>query len=96
VLTVRIHLDDTNEDNGALKVIPGTHLNGILPSSAIQLGLPTEVSCNVRAGGIMLMKPLLLHSSARTTDGRPRRVIHIEFANEELPAGLQWAERMRI
>ncbi|HTL07471.1 MAG TPA: phytanoyl-CoA dioxygenase family protein [Chitinophagaceae bacterium] len=96
VLTVRIHLDDTNEDNGALKVMPGTHLNGIIMSSGIQQGLPTEVSCNVRAGGIMLMKSLLLHSSARTTNGRPRRFIHIEFANEELPDGLQWAERMSI
>eukprot|EP01035_Chromulina_nebulosa_P055571 gene55571-76149_t len=27
--TVRIHLDDTNENNGALKVIPTSHLKGI-------------------------------------------------------------------
>ena len=29
VVTIRIHLDDTDENNGALKVIPGSHANGI-------------------------------------------------------------------
>jgi hypothetical protein len=42
----------------------------------------------------MIMKPLLLHSSSRTTNNQKRRVIHIEFSNQELPKEIQWAERM--
>lgn len=29
IFTVRIHLDDTDEHNGALRVIPGSHRKGI-------------------------------------------------------------------
>ena len=96
VVTVRIHLDDTNENNGALKVIPKSHLKGIYRPENIDWKTENEVTCNVSKGGIMLMKPLLLHSSGRTTDNRQRRVIHIEFSNQELPAELHWAERIKL
>lgn len=96
VVTVRIHLDDTNENNGALKVIPKSHLKGIYRPENIDWTIENEVTCNVSKGGIMLMKPLLLHSSGRTTDNRQRRVIHIEFSNQELPAELHWAERIKL
>lgn len=89
-ITVRIHLDDTTEENGALKIIPGSHRKGIIrPESADLTG---SVSCAVAAGGIMFMKPLLLHASGRTTNKRGRRVVHIEFSRQQLPEELQWAE----
>lgn len=96
IVTVRIHLDDTNESNGALKVVPRSHSKGIYRPEAIDWTVEREVSCNVSKGGIMLMKPLLLHSSARTTNNRQRRVIHIELSNHELPTGLNWAERINL
>ncbi len=96
VVTIRIHLDDTDENNGALKVIPGSHLKGICRPETIDRTKEQELSCNVSKGGVMLMKPLLLHSSGRTTNKRQRRVIHIEFANKELPEELNWAERLSL
>lgn len=96
VVTVRIHLDDTDENNGALKVIPKSHNKGIYRPETIDWSIENEVSCNVPGGGIMLMKPLLLHSSGRTTNNRQRRVIHIEFSSRELPAELNWAERINL
>jgi ectoine hydroxylase-related dioxygenase (phytanoyl-CoA dioxygenase family) len=75
--TIRIHLDDTDQHNGALNVIPKSHLKGIYRPETIDWTSEKEVSCAVPAGGIMIMKPLLLHSSARTTNGKRRRVIHI-------------------
>ncbi len=96
VVTVRIHLDDTDENNGALKVIPKSHSKGIYRPETIDWTIESEISCNVSKGGIMLMKPLLLHSSGRTTNGRQRRVIHIEFSNQELPSELNWAERLNL
>jgi ectoine hydroxylase-related dioxygenase (phytanoyl-CoA dioxygenase family) len=96
VVTVRIHLDETDENNGALKVIPKSHLKGIYRHETINWTIENEVTCNVSTGGIMLMKPLLLHSSGRTTNNKQRRVIHIEFSNQELPTELNWAERINL
>lgn len=92
--TVRIHLDDTDENNGALKVIPGSHLKGIYRPAALDLSIEKEVSCKVSSGGVMIMKPLLLHSSGRTTNNNKRRVIHIEFSKRELPEAVNWAEKV--
>lgn len=91
--TIRLHLDDTDELNGALKVIPGSHLKEIYRPEDIDWEKEVEVVCPVSKGGVMIMKPLLLHSSNRTINNSRRRVIHIEFSNQELPKGLQWSER---
>jgi ectoine hydroxylase-related dioxygenase (phytanoyl-CoA dioxygenase family) len=92
--TIRIHLDDTSADNGALKVVPASHLQGVYRPETINWEKEQEVICGVDRGGIMFMKPLLLHSSSRTTNGQKRRVIHIEFSDVELPSSLQWSERL--
>ena len=90
--TIRIHLDDTNHNNGALKVIPGSHRKGVYRPETIDWSKETEAIGEVPAGGIMIMRPLLLHASNRTTNQARRRVIHIEFSNTALPEGLQWSE----
>jgi ectoine hydroxylase-related dioxygenase (phytanoyl-CoA dioxygenase family) len=71
IFTVRIHLDDTDENNGALKVVPGSHAKKIYRPETIDWSVETEATCNVNAGGIMIMKPLLLHSQEgqQTTTG---------------------------
>ena len=96
VCTLRIHLDNCDASNGALKVVPGTHRQGALLPAAWAALTPAAEVCAVRAGGAMLMRPLLLHASNRSTSPRPRRVIHLEFASAELPAGLQWRERREV
>ncbi len=90
--TIRNHLDDTTEENGALKVISNSHSKGIYRPENIDWGIEKELSCNVARGSVMIMKPLLLHSSSRTTNNQKRRVIHLEFSNQTLPEELQWAE----
>lgn len=92
--TIRIHLDDTDEDNGALKVIPKSHLKKVFRAETIDWEKEIEVTCKIKRGGIMIMKPLLLHSSGRRTNYKKRRVIHIEFSNQELPPGLNWSEKI--
>lgn len=68
MVTLRIHLDDTSAENGALYIIPESHNKGILRPELIDWSNTTEKDCPVEKGGIMLMKPLLLHSSKRTTN----------------------------
>lgn len=96
-ITVRIHLDDADESNGALKIIPGSH-NKKLSDEEINLITQNSIPyvCNVPACGIHIMKPLLLHASSKATGQKHRRVIHLEFNTMELPNGLEWAERLEI
>lgn len=95
-ITIRLHLDDCDATNGALKVVPSSHRQGVVPTETIASHTATAAVCTVPVGGIMLMKPLLLHASSRSTSDRPRRVIHLELSAEELPAGLEWRERLAL
>lgn len=100
MLTVRIQLDRTDESNGALKVISGSHVHGKL--TALDLDLQKQsnsvVSIDCEAGGILLMRPLLLHASSMATrssqsaanSSMHRRVIHLEYAAAQLATGLEW------
>lgn len=94
--TIRIHLDDTDENNGALHVIPGSHLKSIYRPENIDWSLETEEVCKVSKGSVMIMRPLLLHASGRTINHQNRRVIHIEFSNQQLPEPLNWSELQQI
>ena len=93
--TVRIHLDDTDGSNGALHVISGSH-NSIARPESVDKTTANAAICAVPMGGIMIMKPLLMHASKRSLSNRRRRVIHIEFSNKELPQPLEWSERIDI
>ena len=95
-VTIRVHLDDCDATNGALKVVPGSHRGGVVPAETIASHTAEATVCAVPAGGAMLMKPLLLHASNRSTGARPRRVVHLEFSTQELPAGLAWRERRAL
>ncbi len=95
-VTIRIHLDHTDKNNGALKVIPKSHLKGIYRPDSIDWNTETEHICEVEKGGVMLMKPLTLHASNKTVNNKQRRVIHLEFCNHELTAPLNWLERFDL
>jgi predicted DNA-binding transcriptional regulator YafY len=97
IVTIRIHLDDTDESNGALKVIPGSH-NKRLTDDEVSLISQNSIPyiSEVDACGIQIMKPLLLHASSKATSQKHRRVIHLEFASKQLPNGLEWAERQEL
>lgn len=91
--TIRIHLDKTTKDNGALKVINNSHSKGILRIENMDFEKEKETMCEVEKGGIMIMKPLLFHASNKTTNNKRRRVIHIELSKQQLPEGLEWSEK---
>ncbi len=92
ILTLRLHLDDADETNGALKVIPGSHKLGRIEAKnmddAKQIALP--VTCCVRQGAALAMRPLLLHSSSSSATPSHRRVVHLDFSSVELPGDLEW------
>jgi ectoine hydroxylase-related dioxygenase (phytanoyl-CoA dioxygenase family) len=82
VVALRLHLDDSRPDNGPLRVLPGTHTLGLLTESDIAR-LTTEVpavDCIAPAGGVVAMRPLIIHASSKAERDLPRRVLHIEYA----------------
>jgi ectoine hydroxylase-related dioxygenase (phytanoyl-CoA dioxygenase family) len=92
MLTLRVHLDDCPQDNGALKVIPGSHSNGILNDDQINevISRVPPVICEALRSDVLVMRPLLLHASSPANAPSHRRVIHLEYAAEPLPGGLEW------
>lgn len=97
MLTLRLHLDDTDESNGALRVLPGTHHYGRLDPCQIEYWKErqTAVTCSVKRGGVIVMRPLLLHSSMQAVDPSHRRVLHFEYSPDDLPGELRWFEERR-
>jgi ectoine hydroxylase-related dioxygenase (phytanoyl-CoA dioxygenase family) len=88
ILALRISLDDSTTENGPLRVLAGTHTLGVLGDDAIhELSLRMlPMECVVPKGGILAMRPLLVHSSSKSRSRMPRRVLHIEYAASELIA----------
>jgi ectoine hydroxylase-related dioxygenase (phytanoyl-CoA dioxygenase family) len=82
VLALRVHLDDSTAANGPLRVLPGTHTFGVLTDEAIHsLSKEIEaVDCPVPHGGVLAMRPLIVHASSKSRVANPRRVLHIEYA----------------
>ena len=93
MITLRLHLDDCSLENGALKVIPGSHSHGKIALSEIpKMAKFDEVICEVPNGGVLLMRPLILHGSLTAHSPLHSRILHIEYATQPLPNGLQWKE----
>lgn len=95
MIAVRVHLDDCGANNGPLRVLPGSHRFGWLDDELdAWKSRVSEVICHARCGGVVTMSPLTLHASAASEAVGHRRVIHIEYAVGELPAGLEWNNRI--
>ncbi len=97
MVAVRVHLDDCGFENGPVRVLAGSHRAGRLSVSAIDTARATnpEVTCVVGRGGLLVMRPLLLHASSSARVSGHRRVIHLEFASCDLVSGLEWSEQWR-
>lgn len=92
VVAVRLHLDDCDERNGALRVVPGSHRAGRLTATEATRvrRAQGEVCVGVSRGGAMVMKPLLLHGSSKISINNRRRVLHFVFGPASLPSPLRW------
>jgi hypothetical protein len=89
VLALRIHLDDSNLENGPLRVLPRTHTLGVLSDDRLH-ELSKEIApvdCVVPKGGVVMMRPLVVHASSKSQADVPRRVLHIEYAASVSIAG---------
>ena len=97
IVTLRIHLDSTDSYNGVLRLLPCSHKNGRVASQAlihtVEASEACVIECAAAPGDVLLMSPLLFHSSRKATSPNHRRIIHIEYCNQALPNGLEWYEQ---
>jgi ectoine hydroxylase-related dioxygenase (phytanoyl-CoA dioxygenase family) len=94
VIALRVHLDESTPENGPLRVIPGSHLNGVLSDDSVAEIAATNqhVECPVPRGGVIAMRPLLIHASSKAISNAPRRVLHIEYVDSlEIEPGIRLA-----
>jgi ectoine hydroxylase-related dioxygenase (phytanoyl-CoA dioxygenase family) len=94
VLALRLHLDDCSEQNGPLRVIPGTHGLGILSEAEVERHATYDdpVDCLAARGTVVAMRPLIVHASSRSRSQAPVRVLHIEYAAvKDLTGGVRLA-----
>jgi ectoine hydroxylase-related dioxygenase (phytanoyl-CoA dioxygenase family) len=94
ILALRLHLDDSVAENGPLRVLPGTHTLDVLSDEALHT-LSTQIAavdCLVPRGGVLAMRPLVVHASSKSQSIAPRRVLHIEYgASSAIADGLKLA-----
>lgn len=99
ILALRVHLDASTNENGPLRLIPGSHAAGILTDREVIEYARTHdhVNCLVQRGGVLAMRPLLIHSSSKASSSEariahPRRVLHVEYADAlDLQPGIRLA-----
>jgi len=94
VVALRVHLDTSTSENGPLRVVPGSHLLGVLEDETIAQVVSERdfTECLVARGGVLSMRPLLIHASSKVQAQTSRRVLHIEYADSlRLAPGIELA-----
>jgi len=94
VVALRVSLDDSLSNSGPLRVLPNTHVSGVLADATIEqlVRTRTPLDCVTRSGGVVAMRPLTVHASSKAINDQPRRVLHIEYAETlNLAAGIELA-----
>jgi ectoine hydroxylase-related dioxygenase (phytanoyl-CoA dioxygenase family) len=83
VVALRLHLDDSEQENGPLRIIPGSQSRGVLSDQQVEtiVGEAEHVTCLIKQGGVIVMRPLIIHASSKSQSDKPRRVLHIEYAS---------------
>lgn len=94
VVALRLHFDESGRDNGPLRVLARTHRLGVLTDAEVAelVARTASVECTVGAGGVVVMRPLIVHASSKAASDRPRRVLHVEYIDSpDVGSGLRVA-----
>lgn len=93
MIFARVHLDDTDECNGCLELVPGSHRHGkINAEDALKLAQrATREICKAQRGDVVFVKALALHRSLPSRRNVGRRTLRVDYCAERLPEPLEWA-----
>jgi ectoine hydroxylase-related dioxygenase (phytanoyl-CoA dioxygenase family) len=85
MLAASIHLDRADEENGCLRVIPGSHIQGSLPHVGSyylnhkQYPIKEGTSCPAEAGDVLFFNYLTIHGSEVNRSNRTRRNVLFQY-----------------
>lgn len=89
MLAASVHLDDADEENGCIRVIPGSHKSGTLEhvgryyldhrEYTVDMGIPLPAA----AGDVLFFNYLTIHGSKANLSARPRRNILFQYRDPE-------------
>lgn len=90
-------LDDFLPDNGATRIVPGTHRLGVPEKNLADVLAPhaDEVVLTAPAGTVVVINSHLWHGGTKNTSGQPRRVCHSYYTAREHPQQLDQAAMIR-
>jgi ectoine hydroxylase-related dioxygenase (phytanoyl-CoA dioxygenase family) len=81
-------LDDFSRENGATRVVPGTHLHARLPQEAMEDPMaphPDEAVIEAPAGSVVIFNSHTWHGGTTNHTPYPRRAIHSYFCRRDQP-----------
>jgi hypothetical protein len=81
-------LDDFSKENGATRIVPGTHLSGQLPQDVLsnpEATHPDEVIINAPAGSVFIFNSHAWHGGTTNHTKNIRRSIHSYFCRSDQP-----------
>ena len=83
-ITAMIAVDETNEENGSLEMIPGLHAQGLLgqkwaPLTDVDTGHVPYVAVHCKPGDAVFFDSYAPHRSFPNRTGKARRVLYITF-----------------
>lgn len=92
MITLRIHLDDVDENNAPLLVAKGSHRLGWIGTAQVAGVVERSeiISCVARRGDVWIYSTPILHASMRAVTPRARRVLQVDYSADKLPTGLSW------
>ncbi len=89
MLSIRLHLDPMTTANGPLCIVPGSHnVPNLAGAPDFDATFHKPQTCRAGPGDLLLMRPLLLHSSPKPMSADRRRILHLELSGSaSLPDG---------
>lgn len=81
-------LDDFSKKNGATRIVPGSHLSGVMPQDVLdnpEAPHPDEVIIEAPAGSVFIFNSHAWHGGTNNLTDKDRRSIHSYFCRSDQP-----------
>jgi hypothetical protein len=92
MITLRVHLDQIGAANAPLRAALGSHRLGRVAAdeAAARAAEHVVIECLADVGDIWIYATPILHASHRADPPGRRRVLQVDYADFDLPGGLEW------
>jgi len=85
-------LDDFTEENGATRMVPGSHRWRRLPPAEMYEAHPKQRLVTGKAGDVAIMNSHMWHGGTANRTARPRRAMHVYYTRWDKPQQ-QWQKK---